>query len=334
MNIKNYLKKEYLYQVILILLLLFQTTIDKYHPHFHIHEFIFFLNYIIAANVINYILLPKYFYQKKQLQFWIYTIIIIGISALLEEFILERVLLSDSRGDIINLFGSLYDILPTVGILVGYKFAWDSVDKQNKINQLGKVISESQLQFLNSQISPHFLFNNLNNLYSYALEKSSKTEEIILELSSILRYMLYECKEPLIPLSKEALYLKHYINLHKIQLEDRGRLIFNNNIGAENGSISPLLLIVFVENAFKHSMSSQVNEIDIEINMKIIDERLYFSCKNSFTKSTNTTELAGGIGLENTKKRLDLLYPDNHQLTIEEKENTYYIELIIPINHD
>lgn len=334
MNIKRILKKEYIYQMILIILLLLQTTIDKYHPHFHLHEFIFFLNYIIIANLINYILLPKYFYQKKHLQFLLYTIIIIGISALLEEFVIEKIFLSDSRGDIINLFGSLYDILPTVGILVGFKFAWDSVAKQNKINQLDKVINESQLQFLNSQISPHFLFNNLNNLYSYALEKSSKTEELILELSSILRYMLYECKEPLISLGKEAIYLKHYVHLHKIQLEERANLVFNNKLNDAVGGIAPLLLIVFVENAFKHSMSSQVDKINIDIQLEMHGKMLKFSCTNTFNKNSNTKNLNGGIGLENTRKRLDLLYPDNYQLQINESENKYHVELIIPVNHD
>lgn len=247
---KHLLKREYIYQFILIILLILLSSIDRHHPHFHFHELVFFLNYVIAASIINYVLLPRFFYKKRILLFWIYTIIVISMSVSVEEFFLEQIYFPDTRGGYFDIMDSLYDIIPTIAILVGFKFAWDATQKENKINQLDKVILESELQFLNSQISPHFLFNNLNNIYSFALEKSNKTEELILELSSVLRYMLYDCKEKRVEVNKELEYIEKYIHLYQIQLEDRGNIKFSKEFTNCKGNISPLIIIVFIENAF------------------------------------------------------------------------------------
>ncbi|MEO0331173.1 MAG: histidine kinase, partial [Bacteroidota bacterium] len=189
-------------------------------------------------------------------------------------------------------------------------------------------IQESELQFLKSQINPHFLFNNLNNLYSYAIDYSPQTPEIILKLSSVLRYMLYECKEKLVPLVKEVKQLENFTQLSQLQIEERGVVNFTAQTNQSDYQIAPLILIVFIENAFKHSQSGQSENIRIDISIQLSEEgALEFWCRNNFSVDTNTENLASGIGLANVKKRLQLLYPNAHQLRIKETENQYEVSL-------
>lgn len=134
------------------------------------------------------------------------------------------------------------------------------------------MVKDSELQFLKSQINPHFLFNNLNNLYSHAIENSPKTPSIIIELSSVLRYMLYDCKENYVSLEKEISHLKNFTELYKLQIEHRGNIQFKTDT-FENSKfkIAPLILMVFIENAFKHSTSNQSDNIHITINVKTLN---------------------------------------------------------------
>ena len=227
----------------------------------------------------------------------------------------------------------MLDTLPIITIISGFKFAWDALTKQREVDELKDAVKESELLFLKSQINPHFLFNNLHNLYSYAIVQSPKTPEIILELSSVLRYMLYECKEKDVPLKKEMEQLENFINLYELQIEERGNVQFHvRNI---NGSyrIAPLILIVFIENAFKHSTASQSDEILIEVNIELREKGILdFLCRNSYRKQSNTDSLSHGIGLENVKKRLQLLYPDAHQLNIHQEEEIYEVHLTLKLN--
>lgn len=124
-------------------------------------------------------------------------------------------------------------------MIVAFKLAWDASVKQREVNELKDLIKESELQFLKSQINPHFLFNNLNNLYSYALDNSPKTPSIILELSSVLRYMLYDCKENFVPLAKEIKHLKNFTALNELQIEDRGSVRFETENLGGNYTIAP-----------------------------------------------------------------------------------------------
>ena len=168
----------------------------------------------------------------------------------------------------------------------------DAFTKQKEVDKLEDAVKESQLQYLKSQINPHFLFNNMNNIYAYALEGSEKTPEIILELSGLLRYMLYECKEKFVPLEKEVEHLRKFVNLYRLQIEDRGKVEFSIEGLIKNHRIAPLILIVFVENAFKHSQSSQSNDIEIDIKVKISDDdKLYFQCSNSYEQTSNVDKL-------------------------------------------
>src|SRR5690606_39169759 len=198
-----------------------ETQIEAY-------EVAFFLNCAFAAFVINYFLLPKFLYLKKHGWFVVLVVTLIGFTMLIEELVLEKIYFPTTRGaNFPGIFYNLLNVMPTIIILVGFKFGWDALTKQRELEQLRTAVKDSELQFLKSQINPHFLFNNLNNLYSYALEKSDKTPKIILDLSAVLRYMLYECQAKFVPLNKEMEHLRNFVNLSKLQIEERSRIKLN-----------------------------------------------------------------------------------------------------------
>jgi len=327
--------QEILFQIILNAIVFVFFAFDRRQPEIEFHKVYFYLNYAIAAIIINYVLLPKYLYKRKYLIFIILSMIIIGLVIFIEEAVLEQIYYPDTRGSkFLGIFQNLMGTMPTLTVLVGFKFGWDALHTQKKVQELKSSVKESELQFLKSQINPHFLFNNLNNLYAHAVEQSPKTPDIILELSDVLRYMLYECTADFVSLGKELKQLKSYISLSELQIEDRGIVNFNVENCQTTHRIAPLILIVFIENAFKHSSSSQSEEIKINIDITETEEGiLKFRCFNSFRNLSNTTSLEGGIGLENVKKRLDLIYPNAHQLKVSTLENeSFLVDLSIDLN--
>ena len=321
--------KEVVFQILLHAVLFLFFSFDKNEPQIQEFKVVVFLNYAIGALIINYVLLPNFFYQKKYLLFFLSVAIVITAIISIEEFVLEQIYYPDTRGQrFAGVIYCLLDVLPVITILVGFKFAWDASKKQLEVEQLQSSIKESELQFLKSQINPHFLFNNLNNLYSYAIEQSPKTSSIILELSSVLRYMLYDCKEKFVPLQKEIEHIKNFTQLNELQIEERGKVIFQTENIPSGYQIAPLILSVFVENAFKHSTASQSNDIAIDINIHVTDKGLLqFHCKNTFQPLGNTESLSKGIGLQNVIKRLQILYPDAHELSINERNGEYAVLL-------
>ncbi|MFT5167548.1 MAG: two-component system LytT family sensor kinase [Saprospiraceae bacterium] len=334
LNTTTITSKEVVFQLVLHLLVFSFFSFDKNHPQIEFSQVIFFLNYACAVFIINYFLLPRFFYQKKYLQFFTYVLLVIAGVILIEELVIERIYFPDTKGKHFpGVFFSLLDVLPVITILSGFKFAWDALGKQREVDELKATIKESELQFLKSQINPHFLFNNLNNLYSYAIENSPKTPEIILELSGVLRYMLYECKEQYVSFAKEVEQLENFINLNEMQIEERGEVHFLAQNIQTGFQIAPLILIVFIENAFKHSTASQTDKIKIDVDLKLSDAGiLNFVCKNSFQELSNTDNLSHGIGLENVKKRLQLIYPGAYQLDIEKSKTYYEVQLSIDLN--
>ena len=331
-TVSKNINKEFLFQFILILVLGIATSVEKKEAAFNLFlspsQLSFFLSYAIAALFIGYVLLPRFFYKKKYWLFGMSVLAVLIAVIVVEELILEQIFYPDSRGKSFPGFiRTLLGVLPTIVILVGFKFAWDAQQKQSELEQLNTAMAESRMQFLKSQINPHFLFNNLNNLYAYALENSPKTPTIILELSSLLRYMLYDCQEKVVPLEKEIKSLRDFIHLQNLQIEDRGDIQFTVSGQPKEWMIAPLILIVFIENCFKHSTSSQTNNIQIDIDIAIQNNQLVMECSNTFSPNTNTEKLTKGIGLENVKDRLELLYHNAYQLDIQENGGIYKVQL-------
>lgn len=208
---------------------------------------------------------------------------------------------------------------------------------RNRINyrifkaQTALAQSKTELQLLQSQMSPHFLFNTLNNLYGLSLSDHNKVPGLILKLSELLRYSVYEAKEVFVPLADEVNYLRNYIEFEKMRLGDRLSLTLQlQELEDKPIKIAPMLLIVFVENAFKHSKNNEDNKVFIRILLQVEQNSFCFLVKNSCSPAAlvpKAPKSHSGLGLESVKKRLDLLYKNRHELKITGTENTYQVTL-------
>lgn len=303
-----------------------------------LEDFVFTINYFLVVIAINYWLLPRYLYRKRYLLFLGLSTLLLAVAILVEEYVMEGIFYANTRRAtyFTGFFRTLMDIGPTILFFVGFKLAWDNLKKQSDLEVAEREKTESQLQFLKAQLNPHFLFNNLNNVYAYAQERSPKTPEIILQLSGLMRYMLYESRDNFVPLSKELKYLSDFIRLQELQMEGRGHVDYVVEGRVQAQQIAPFILIAFVENCFKHSLSSQAQNISIQIMAHVIENRLLFHCANTYAKTVSRADgyLGRGIGLDNVRKRLQLLYPGSHRLDIYTREGTYFVDLELDLaNH-
>ncbi|MBP7273940.1 MAG: histidine kinase [Saprospiraceae bacterium] len=205
----------------------------------------------------------------------------------------------------------------------------DWLIKQREQEELQTQNIKTELNFLRSQINPHFLFNTLNNLYALTLKKSDKAPEIVLKLSEMMRYMLYECNEHQVSLAKEINYLKNYLDLEQLRLKHNVDITVLTQGEVRDQQIAPLLFIPFVENCFKHGINHQIEGGYIHIVFTIKNKLLNFEIENSKPEKmpTQPTKKSGGIGLENVKRRLELLYPQHHTITLTDNPNSYKVAL-------
>jgi len=204
-------------------------------------------------------------------------------------------------------------------------------DEEQSKKQLMQVNLETELKFLKSQINPHFLFNSLNNLYALTLKKSDDAPEVVLRLSNILRYVLYETGEGEVPLQKEIQYIKDYIDLEKIRLGNRVDIRFESEGDTSNKVIEPMLFLTFVENSFKHGAAAAIEKGWVDIRLNATVDKIQFKISNS-VNATSPAELAsnpGGIGLENLQKRLNLLYPGKYTLDLIESDSSFTVDLTL-----
>ena len=206
------------------------------------------------------------------------------------------------------------------------------IESERIKNDLIKQQQSSELALLRSQINPHFLFNTLNNIYSLVYSKSQEAPSAIMRLSSIMRYMLYDSNAEKVPLSKEIEYITSFIDLQKLRTHQENFVIFNINGSIQNRNIEPMLLIPFVENAFKHGSKKASPAITLSLN--ILPSQIFFSVTNPMREENTVWDNPsngnhGGFGLENIKRRLNLLYPNKHTLTISKENNLYQVELLL-----
>lgn len=213
-----------------------------------------------------------------------------------------------------------------LGLII--KLIRDKVYRQLNTAETSAATSHSELALLQSQLSPHFLFNTLNNLYGISMHEHAKLPPLLLKLSELLRYSVYGAKEMYVPLKDEIVYIKNYIDFERLRIGERLDLKLELD-EFENSTIkiAPMMLIVFVENAFKHSKNTQDERIFVEIGLKLWGNSILFRVKNSCNKQQNNEAQMGGLGLENVKKRLKLLYPNMHDLAIKETAETFEIKL-------
>jgi sensor histidine kinase YesM len=221
-------------------------------------------------------------------------------------------------------------ILTTIIKLLQY---W--VAEQKTAGALFKEKTTAELNYLKAQVHPHFLFNTLNNLYSLTLNKSDHAPEVVLKLASLMTYTLYDAQANKIALEKELAHIRNYIDLEKIRYGKRLDVSLNVLGDTKHIYMPPLILIPFVENAFKHGASNETGKAWITIDLKVMENRLAVkieNSKNGISVVNNIAEQGNGIGLQNVKRRLALLYPDQYQLSIDDDKEYYAVDLKLSLS--
>lgn len=202
---------------------------------------------------------------------------------------------------------------------------------EQRQTQLQSEQQAAQLQFLRAQMNPHFLFNTLNNIYSLAVMRSEKTAPLVLRLSELLRYVTYETQDEKVPLEKEVKMLEEYIELFQLQHEERLAIHFDYPLPDTTIKIEPLLLVPIVENCFKHCDFAENEHAFTRLRLYIKESKLYFEAENTFNPAQKQKDQLGGVGLDNIRKRLQLRYPNQHQLAIKEHQEVFSVHLMLQL---
>jgi sensor histidine kinase YesM len=228
-----------------------------------------------------------------------------------------------------GLMRMIFQLLFYAAIGTSYRLISDRMKEDEEIKEQENERLKSELSFLRSQISPHFMFNVLNSVVSLSRRKPEMVEPVVVKLSELMRYMIYETNDSIVPISKELAYLESYIDLQRIRFGDDIQINFTHELGPTSSSIEPMLLIPFVENAFKHGVGFIENPT-IEIELKDSAKELTFHVANKKGATLNEKkDESSGIGLANVNRRLELLYPSNHELVIKETDSEFEITLTI-----
>jgi two-component system, LytTR family, sensor kinase len=215
-----------------------------------------------------------------------------------------------------------------------FKIITDWVRHQRTLQELETQQMQSELRFLKSQINPHFLFNTLNNLYALTLRKSDKAPDIVLQLSEMMRYMLYECNEKRVLLSKEVNYMQNYLDLERLRQGKNTDISFEVKGNIADQRVAPLMFIPFLENSFKHGLSHSISPGFVHIQLVAAQNWVEFTIENNKPDAIMRApdgRKSGGIGLVNVRRRLDLLYPDHYALDIDDNPNFYKVRMKIEL---
>lgn len=313
-----------------------------------IHYSIILFPKIIAAYLLVYFLVPKFLFKKKYFGFLLLFIVSayficagarIIVVYIVEEFtrtkpfeqepVLE--ILTDLKYLYLSYFLGIYYPALIMQTLVLFK---ESFEKRSVVEKLEREKISAELNFLKSQIHPHFLFNTLNNLYVLTLKKSDRAPETVLKLSEILDYMIYQCNDNEINIEKEIQLIENYVELEQLRYGEKLDLDLQVEIDKQQTKITPLLLISIIENAFKHGVSGSISKAKVTIEIKVKNHKLYckvFNTKPEFEQN-DETNFKQGIGLKNTKKQLALIYPKRNKLLLEQDKNTYTVTLTINLH--
>jgi len=318
-------------------------------PMAMLESFLFIWAHIFLAYSLMYYVIPRYLLKQKYWDTAIWTFIcflataffstVIGrfiVDPLRDHYMGEGAALYRrvTGGAIfLSLLAGLRGGLTIGGIAAAIKLMKYWYVKEQRNLQLQKENIESQLQLLKAQVHPHFLFNTLNNIYSTTQNTSPAASRMITELSDILRFILYECNAPLVPLSKEIKMVRDYINLEQIR--------YGNNIDIHletpeetNGLyIAPLLLLPLVENCFKHGTSNMIDQPWVSLHLSLENEWMTMKLVNGKAKNSSNDKENKGIGLQNVRKRLELIYPDKHNFAITNDEEVFIVQLKLQLEY-
>ncbi len=260
-----------------------------------------------------YLILPRFFKKYKMGIFTVYGVVL--------SYFFFFTIANYPENHRLSILNTILFPIPVFAALWGYE-QW----RWLKTLQVDK--GKAELALLKSQVNPHFFFNTLNNLYGLVVEKSEEAPQVILKLSDMMRYTIYKGKEAFVPLADEVAYLENYIELHKIRYQKKVDISFTQQIEEEQ-VIAPLLFIILLENAFKHGVELMTEEAYVQLHLRAQLNQITFVIENNFEEMTSIEPK--GIGLENLKKRLEHIYPNQHQLQIEKQAPIYKVQLTINV---
>ncbi|MEP7109336.1 MAG: histidine kinase [Ferruginibacter sp.] len=288
----------------------------------------------LMISITNYILIPRLLYRKRYAWFVVCFVLLVVFSSVMKMNILGRLMNSPelySLGG--NLKARIYDnVIPHFFLVIAgaaIKLMLDYGKLQQRMSDTAKEKAEAELNFLKSQINPHFLFNSLNSVYFLIDKENAGARNALHKFSEMLRYQLYEMNDATIPVEKEIRYLQDYVDLQKLRNDGNYPVTFNCSPRVQGFSIEPLLLIPFVENAFKHISHYKDRLNFINIDMALKNGEFCFGVENSKEEMGKENDQHNGIGLNNVKRRLALLYPGRHRLEIKNTDGLFSIILII-----
>ena len=312
-----------------------------------VNNIVIFPSIIGASYFLIYFQIPQYIYPRKYLHFGISFLLSMYVftvlARLLTIYVAEPVLGLDRPFPnmwavvLVSIDRLIQNYFFTVALgsltVASVKMIKEHMLSKQKAERLEREKSKAELNFLKAQIHPHFLFNTLNNLYTLTLQKSDEAPKTVVKLSEMLDYMLYQCNDPKVPISKEIQLLNNYIDLEKLRYGDRLDFSFTESVDHPDTPIAPLILLSIVENAFKHGASGAIKKPTIQIKLEVADNQLHMRVFNTKAQKAQA-DPAGykeGIGVSNIKRQLELVYANRYRLETDEKEETYEVNLHIEL---
>lgn len=298
---------------------------------------------LVAVFYLNYfVLIERFLFRQKTLKYIGYNLALILLIGAAVYFCKEATPITMNPKfkappfliprEILALIGEFISMLLTIGLSLAVKMTAKWYATESERQEEKKERTEAELKNLRQQLNPHFLFNTLNNIYALIAISPEKAQESMLELSKLLRYVLYENNGNFVSLERELNFIHNYVELMRIRLNSDVEMKMVINVTEKNKTVAPLLFITLIENAFKHGLSpTQASFISIDIHQNN-DKQLNCTIKNSYFPKDQSDQSGSGIGLENLRRRLEILYPHKHILRTEKEGETFVAELIIPLN--
>lgn len=290
---------------------------------------------IVIAYVNLHSFLPKYALRKRYLAY--FTAVILSVMCyVIVQSLYDFYLYGFVVGPMYNshlpeaIWYNFFSALWYLGLMLALKLSLDWYGQQLIIHKITTEKLNAEVDFLRAQVNPHFLFNILNNLYALTLKKSELAPDVVLKLSAMMEYMLYDSNDEKVPLDKEFGYVRNYIELERLRFNSGGNIRVTIGLAPDGQMIAPLLLLPLVENAFKHGLSKVTENGWLNVNIGLVQSVLTIHVENTKPPSVSTA-VKGGIGLNNLRKRLELLYPDRHELELEDRIETFKARLVIQL---
>lgn len=326
---------------------LFVFEQDDNRAIFWIYSYYYQLAFMLIAFYVNFLfIVPRYFFMKKRFVFFItiflFAVVLLSISQFLYNVIDFDSLRNEKFSEVVKprpngflglhpkIMDNFFLLLLVLGFSTGMAVIQRLQYNETQRKEIEKARLDSELAFLKNQISPHFFFNSLNNIYALIAINADKAQDAVEKLSGLMRYLIYESDIKMVELKKEFEFTQNYIDLMQQRLTSKVKLEINIQQNLPAVEIPPLIFIPFIENAFKHGISYRENSF-VFVDLSVQNNKLVFTCKNSVPQQKKESEKSGGVGIVNIKKRLNLIYGDQAELTMENDGAVHSVQLVIPL---